>query len=46
MVMYVIKKIKGVLSPGDIIKTGTFKKLALRFKIKKRLNLLKIKYGQ
>ena len=35
-----------VLSPGDIIKTGTFKKLALRFKIKKKLNLLKIKYGQ
>lgn len=31
-----------VLSPGDIIKTGTFKKLAIMFKIKKELNLLKI----
>ena len=31
-----------VLSPGDIIKTGTFKKLAIMFKIKKKINLLKI----
>lgn len=36
------KKNQKVLSPGDIIKTGTFKKLAIMFKIKKELNLLKI----
>jgi len=36
------KKKQKVLSPGDIIKTGTFKKLAQAFKIDKKLTVLKI----
>jgi mannose-6-phosphate isomerase-like protein (cupin superfamily) len=36
------KKKKNILSPGDIIKTGTFKKLAKVFKIYKKLTVLKI----
>ena len=40
------KKNQKVLSPGDIIRTGTLKKLALKFKIKNKLNLLKISYDK
>ena len=36
------KKNQKVLLPGDIIKTDTLKKLASKFKIKNKLNLLKI----
>jgi mannose-6-phosphate isomerase-like protein (cupin superfamily) len=36
------KKKQKILSPGDIIRTGTFKKLAQVFKIDKRLTVLKI----
>jgi len=42
MEMCVIKKKKNILSPGDIIKTGTFKKLAKVFRIRKKLTVLKI----
>ena len=34
---------RSVLSYGDIIKTGTLKKLSEVFKIKKNLTLLKVK---
>ena len=34
---------RSVLSYGDIIKTGTFKKLSEVFKIKNNLTLLKVK---
>ena len=33
---------KNILSSGDIIKTGTLKKLSTRFKIKKYLTLLRV----
>lgn len=36
------KKNRNILSIGDIIQTGTFKKLATRFKIKKKLVLLSV----
>lgn len=36
------KKNRNILSIGDIIQTGTFKKLATRFKIKKELVLLSV----
>ena len=36
------KKKQKILSPGDIIRTGTFKKLAKVFKIDKKLTVLKI----
>ena len=36
------KKKQKILSPGDIIKTGTFKKLSQVFKINKKLTVLKI----
>jgi mannose-6-phosphate isomerase-like protein (cupin superfamily) len=36
------KKKQKILSPGDIIRTGTFKKLAQVFKIDKKLTVLKI----
>ena len=37
------KQNRSVLSYGDIIKTGTLKKLSEVFKIKKDLTLLKVK---
>ena len=36
------KRKQKILSPGDIIRTGTFKKLAQVFKIDKKLTVLKI----
>ena len=31
-----------VLAPGDIVKTGTIKKLSKQFKIKKKLSLIRV----